>query len=442
MVTNPTQIKRVIIVPLENKSRTTWIADPYIGKLASIFSDATNFFGFSGTSLPSYLMETSGSNQGITGDSFTFCQFKVANIYDILTANGLTYENFEEKTGSQGNHRHAPGYFYPSTCKGVQDFNTFISKYVNGTSVPGTYTWVTANFCNIGHNCPASTVSAWLKNTLKLDTILAKPWWTDGSTLLILVCDDGGNAGTPTLCLMMSTSSNTGIKSGVKYTHVNDLSTVMLVLGLAGSIGNASANIAMKDMFGGVGPIPLAVNLTINPTTITPGDQVTFAAAASGGTPGYTFSWTGLPPTCSQLGQSNPNIITCKPVIPGTYNVTVTVKDTANIVTTAQGRLIIISPPPPTGKFNVYDVVLDGTTTKRGVTTILDTTGTLTKDQACVEVCNRLGTISGNGNFNIFDVETPTPQLIKRGVTAMQNDSGKYTKANACIRICDKLGQL
>ena len=99
------------MIPLENKSRSTWIADSYIGSLASKYGDATNFHGFSAISLPDYLMESSGSNQGITGDSFTFCQFKVNNIYDVLTANGLTFENFEEKTGSQGNHRHVPGYF-------------------------------------------------------------------------------------------------------------------------------------------------------------------------------------------------------------------------------------------------------------------------------------------------------------------------------------------
>lgn len=264
VIIHPTPIKRIIIIPLENKSHSTWIKDPYIGKLANTYGDATNFHGFSGTSLPDYLMETSGSNQGVTGDSFTFCQFKVNNIYDVLTANGLTFENFEEKTGSQGNHRHTPGYLYPSTCKGVQNSATFLSKYVNGTQIPTPYTWVTPNFCNCGHDCPVTTVSNWLQNTLKLNTILSKPWFMDGSTLVILVCDDGGSAATPTLCLMMSTSSK-GTKSNVSYKHTNDLSTVMWLLGITGSIGNSTAGAAMKDLFGSTPP-PTEKIVVTNPT--------------------------------------------------------------------------------------------------------------------------------------------------------------------------------
>lgn len=267
MVTQPTSIRRIIIIPLENKSRTSWINDPYIGKLANTYGDATNFHGFSGISLPDYLMETSGSNQGITGDSFTFCQFKVNNIYDVLKTNNLTFENFEEKTGSQGNHRHVPGYLYPISCKGVQDMALFMSKYVNGNQIPTTYTWVTPNMCNCGHDCGVSTVSNWLRNTLKLDTIFSKPWFTDGSTLIIMVCDDGGNAATPTLCLMMSTSSK-GIKSNKSYTHVNDLSTVMWLLGITGSIANSNANIAMKDLFGSTPPPPTLSSITISPTSV------------------------------------------------------------------------------------------------------------------------------------------------------------------------------
>lgn len=266
MVTYPTSIKRVIIIPLENKSRSSWLGSPYIAQLANTYGDATNFHGFSGISLPDYLMETSGSNQGITGDSFTFCQFKVNNIYDILTANGLAFENFEEKTGSQGNHRHTPGYFYPSTCKGVQDFTVFMSKYVNGNQIPTAYTWMTPNFCNCGHDCPVTTVATWLQNTLKLDTILSKPWFTDGSTLVILVCDDGGSAATPTLCLMMSTSSK-GTKSNVSYKHTNDLSTVMWLLGITGSIGNSTASAAMKDLFGSTPPQQILTSIVMSPTS-------------------------------------------------------------------------------------------------------------------------------------------------------------------------------
>ena len=143
-----------------------------------------------------------------------------------------------------------------------------MSKYVNGNQVPTTYTWLTPNMCNCGHDCPVTTVSPWLQNTLKLNTIFSKPWFTDGSTLVILVCDDGGSASTATLCLMMSTSSK-GIKSNVSYKHINVLSTVMWLLGITGSIGSSSASIAMKDLFGSTPP-PTSVltSIAVSPASV------------------------------------------------------------------------------------------------------------------------------------------------------------------------------
>ncbi len=47
----------------------------------------------------------------------------------------------------------------------------------------------------------------------------------------------------------------------------------------------------------------------------------------------------------------------------------------------------------PTKKFNVFDVILDNAANKRGVIVMQDDLGTFTKDQACIEVCDRLGQI-------------------------------------------------
>jgi hypothetical protein len=353
MVTYPTSIRRVIIIALENKSRSTWIADSYIGSLASKYGDATNFHGFSAISLPDYLLETSGSNQGVTGDSFTFCQFKVNNIYDVLTANGIPFENFEEKTGSQGNHRHVPGYFYPISCKGVQDMSLFMSKYVNGNQIPTTYTWVTPNMCNCGHDCPVSTVSAWLKNTLKLDTILSKPWFTDGSTLIILVCDDGGSASTATLCLMMSTSSR-GIKSNVSYKHVNDLSTVMWLLGITGSIGNASASIAMKDLFGSTPPQVLT-SIEVAPTSVSVGIGSTAQLTA------ICKDHNGSAMTCPALTWSSSDntiaTVDSKGIVTGISIGTVDITTTSGTITSNKSTITIVATPPPTEKIVVTNPI-------------------------------------------------------------------------------------
>ncbi len=243
----PTAPVHVIVIPFENHKLADWMKDPYFVSLAKKYGSATNFHGFSGISQPDYLIETSGDNHGITGDSFTLCQYNVPNIYDVLTRNGLTFENFEE-SGDQGNHRHTPGYFYPSTCHNVQDMSKFISKYINGNEIPPSYVWVTPNFMDDAHDSDVPTASNWLKNTLKFDILLSKPWFLDGSTLVILVCDDGGSTFATTLLLAISTSSM-GTTSNKNYSHINVLSTAMWWLGLTGSIGNANASFAMKDLF-------------------------------------------------------------------------------------------------------------------------------------------------------------------------------------------------
>jgi glycoprotein endo-alpha-1,2-mannosidase len=49
--------------------------------------------------------------------------------------------------------------------------------------------------------------------------------------------------------------------------------------------------------------------------------------------------------------------------------------------------------PMPEKKFSVYSVVPNSTISNTGVLTVLDPAGTLTKDQACVESCRRLGLV-------------------------------------------------
>lgn len=49
--------------------------------------------------------------------------------------------------------------------------------------------------------------------------------------------------------------------------------------------------------------------------------------------------------------------------------------------------------PTPEKKFSVYNVTPGSIVNNTGVAVILDSSGTLTKSQACAESCNRLGQI-------------------------------------------------
>lgn len=69
-----------------------------------------------------------------------------------------------------------------------------------------------------------------------------------------------------------------------------------------------------------------------SPNPVTAGTSTTFAVGVAGGTPGYTFSYAGLPSSCTSLSQ---NDLPCTPTLAGTYSVTVTVMDSSDPVQSA-----------------------------------------------------------------------------------------------------------
>ncbi len=93
--------------------------------------------------------------------------------------------------------------------------------------------------------------------------------------------------------------------------------------------------------------------------------------------------------------------------------------------------------PLPQKKFDIFGIKQNSS--NKGVTVIQNDAGNFTKDQACIEVCTKLGQISTTGKFNIFDVRQNSSN---KGVTVTQNDVGNFTKDQACIEVCTKLGQM
>jgi YVTN family beta-propeller protein len=66
---------------------------------------------------------------------------------------------------------------------------------------------------------------------------------------------------------------------------------------------------------------------TANVTSVDLGRSVTFTSATpSGGDPGYTYAWSGLPGGCSSTSAS----FSCTPTATGPYSITVKVKDSSN----------------------------------------------------------------------------------------------------------------
>ncbi|MCI4318499.1 MAG: PKD domain-containing protein, partial [Thermoplasmata archaeon] len=93
----------------------------------------------------------------------------------------------------------------------------------------------------------------------------------------------------------------------------------------------------------------LRATVSANPATIAVGQSTNFTASVSGGAGGPTYLWASLPPGCTS---SNGPMDECAPTAAGTYNVTVSIRDSRNDPATASVELTVgpaSSTSQPTG---------------------------------------------------------------------------------------------
>lgn len=94
------------------------------------------------------------------------------------------------------------------------------------------------------------------------------------------------------------------------------------------------------------------VTLELSSARISLGGVVNLSAQVLGGSPGLSFSWSGLPPGC--VGSNAPRIA-CGPTASGTFQVGLEVTDAARATARANGTLTVESlvPPSPAPPFSV-----------------------------------------------------------------------------------------
>lgn len=96
--------------------------------------------------------------------------------------------------------------------------------------------------------------------------------------------------------------------------------------------------------------------------------------------------------------------------------------------------------PVPQKKFNMFNISqTQNNIINKGITILQDDSGNLTKNQACIDACTRLGQISILSKFDILNTSQGSSN---KGVTVIQNDNGQFTKDQACTQVCNKLGQI
>jgi len=258
----------VAIVVLENTNYASMVgstAMPYFNGLINQFGLATQYYANTHPSIGNYFMMTTG--QILTNDdNQTPSSFPVSsdNVVRELLAAGKTWKSYAEDLpsvgytgGNTGNYavRHNPLAYMTdvqnSTAQkqNLVPFNQFAFDLTGG--ILSNYVFIVPNLCNDGHNCPLTTVDAWLQ--ANIDPLIKNPvFQRDG--LLIVVCDESENDNThgggriPAI-LISPAFSRVAYQSTTLYQHQSLLRLTLEGLGIKTLPGAAATAPAMWEFF-------------------------------------------------------------------------------------------------------------------------------------------------------------------------------------------------
>lgn len=120
--------------------------------------------------------------------------------------------------------------------------------------------------------------------------------------------------------------------------------------------GSFVVNLTVTDLYGAMGaasitvragPPVLSASLGAVPARVSVGERTVLTVNVSGGVPPYAFAWSGLPQGCPTL---DVDVLSCQPVQSGTFQVSVTVTDSAGTAVPTGTSLTVagnVPPPPP-----------------------------------------------------------------------------------------------
>jgi len=346
----------VVVVVHENTNYEDVVGSsqlPYINTLINGGASFTNFHGETHPSQGNYFAMFSGATQGATSDA---CPepgqpYSADNLGKQLIDAGKTFGSYNEDwdgnpatcTVAKYARKHNPWFAFnnvpTSTAHKMSDFPTDYTK------LP-TVSFVVPNLCNDMHDPGCTTTGdTWTKNNLDGYAQWAK---THNSLLIVTWDEDAFRSQNQIATVYYGANVKQGTY-GTNYNHYNTLRTLEDMYGLRTS-GQASSVPAISEVWnGGTTTPPVVANP--GPQASVVGQAVNVPLSVSGGSAPYTCTFTGLPP-----GLSNPSngcAVQGTPSTQGTYNVSVTAKDSTNQTSAAVSFAWTVNPggggnTPPT----------------------------------------------------------------------------------------------
>jgi hypothetical protein len=249
------QASHVVVLVMENAEYGDVIgnaAAPYVNALARRYGLATQSYAITHPSLPNYLALTSGSTHGVSSDC-TDCTVTAQNIVDQLERAGISWGAYLEDAPSPcyrgaeaGGYakKHNPFIYYrdiassPSRCKRLVGFGQLAADLRSGR-LP-TYTWISPNLCDDGHDCGVGAGDRFLARTVPS---LLRELGPHG--YLVLTWDEGSSDGSccaaahggRVASILAGPDVRPGSRDAAPLDHYGVLATIEQTLGLPGMAG-------------------------------------------------------------------------------------------------------------------------------------------------------------------------------------------------------------
>ena len=256
----------------------------------------------------------------------------------------------------------APGVASGDVVVGSTDW-PFVGGAANVTLTPGTYhVWVNSSAgsedlgaCTVTGGATTAT-AAGTGCTPTTSTPVAAPRSADvGQTVTISTTLMSSGSGGDTFAWSV-TPTDLGCASSVTDTLVCR-PTIPGTYAISVTVNDSShRSMTTRDLELLVYTDP-TVGLTVSRATIDAGQESTFLATASGGAPGYTYAWSGLPPGCTAVSQA---LLNCSPSAAGAFAVQVAATDANGWVVTATVSTTVYTDPAITSVHAIPTSVVSG----------------------------------------------------------------------------------
>jgi hypothetical protein len=250
---------------MENRTYTSVLGSgssaPHLSSYAARCGVATGYYAVTHPSLPNYLAATSGSTGGVSSDCDPgSCPQDRSSLFGQVQAAGGQWRSYAESMPNacdrviSGRYapKHNPAVYYPpitTSCRSwdvpmggsTGEFATALAH----RALPS-FTFVTPNMCDDGHDCSLSTADSWLGTWL--GRITTSPAYRAGDTLLLLTWDEGVGSDQHIATVVIGPTVPRGLRVSTRFTHYSVLRTTEELLHL-GRLGAAASATSMRTAF-------------------------------------------------------------------------------------------------------------------------------------------------------------------------------------------------